>query len=194
MSKKVLVILGHPTKSSFCGDLFRIYLKGAKKSKKELKVKSIALSDLKFDPILHEGYNKRQSLEKDLLKAQELIKWADHLVIIYPTWWGGMPALLKGFIDRIILPGFGFKFKNRVLWNRMFKGKSARLIVPSGGPLLSYFFLGGNPAVKSMKYLVLKFCGVSPVRVTTIGFMRRTPNERKKRIMRKIERLGEKGC
>ena len=58
------------------------------------------LGDLRFDPVLREGYQQVQALEPDLLQAQANILWAEHLVLVYPIWWGGIPALLKGFFDR----------------------------------------------------------------------------------------------
>lgn len=64
------------------------------------------LGDLRFDPILWHGYQKVQELEPDLLAAQASITWCDHWVIIYPIWWGSVPALLKGFFDRALYSGF----------------------------------------------------------------------------------------
>jgi len=71
--------------------------------------KILIINELDFNPNLQFGYRKRTELEPDLLKAQELIKWADHLVWIYPVWWGSIPAIMKGFIDRVFLPGFAFQ-------------------------------------------------------------------------------------
>jgi hypothetical protein len=74
-------------------------------------VRELRLGQLDFDPSLHEGYRQVQPLEADLLAAQEAILWAEHLVFAYPIWWGGAPALLKGFVDRAFLPGFAFKYR-----------------------------------------------------------------------------------
>ncbi len=81
---------------------------------------------MQFNPNLQFGYQKRIELEPDLLGAWEKIKWADHLVWIHPVWWGGLPAITKGFIDRVFLPGFAFKYReNSVWWDRLLKGKTA---------------------------------------------------------------------
>lgn len=66
-----------------------------------------------FNPNLEFGYRKKSELEPDLLDAQAKLKWADHVVWIYPVWWSSVPAIMKGFIDRILLPGFAFK-KGRI--------------------------------------------------------------------------------
>ncbi|MGN5855624.1 NAD(P)H-dependent oxidoreductase, partial [Pseudomonas aeruginosa] len=59
-------------------------------------VRELKLGEVAYDPILHEGYEQRQVLEPDLLDAQRQIHWAEHLVIVYPVWWGGLPALVRG--------------------------------------------------------------------------------------------------
>ncbi|MCW8942780.1 MAG: NAD(P)H-dependent oxidoreductase, partial [Gammaproteobacteria bacterium] len=68
MKKNILVILGHPDKNSFCDLLAKTYIDSAKVSGSE--VRQLQLGELKFDPILWNGYNKIQVLEPDLIKAQ----------------------------------------------------------------------------------------------------------------------------
>ena len=109
MNKNILVILGHPDTDSFCGALCKAYIDSAKKHGSE--VRQLHLGELKFDPVLWKGYNKIQELEPDLVNAQELIQWSNHIVFVYPNWWGAMPALMKGFFDRVFLPGFAFKYR-----------------------------------------------------------------------------------
>jgi NAD(P)H dehydrogenase (quinone) len=106
MKKKILVINGHPNSESFNFGIAAAYKAGAEESGAE--VRSINIADLNFNPNLQFGYRKRTELEPDLLHAWEQILWADHLVWIHPVWWGGIPAIMKGFIDRLFLPGFCF--------------------------------------------------------------------------------------
>ena len=125
--KRILIINGHPDSESFNSSLSKAYKSGALESKAE--VREIIIRELNFDPNLAHGYRKRTQLEPDLIDAQEKIKWADHLVWFYPVWWGSLPALLKGFIDRTFLPGFAFqKRENSVWWDKLLSNKSARII------------------------------------------------------------------
>jgi len=189
--KKILVILGHPRVKSYNGALADSYVKGAKKS--GAQVKRINLRDLRFDPILWEGYAKIQELEEDLVQAQKDILWAEHLVFIFPTWWATIPALLKGFIDRIFLPGFAFKYrKDFPWWDKYLKGKSARIIVTMDAPYLYYKFFIGSPGIKMLKRGVLQFSGVKPVKITPIGQIRFLTGEKAKKWLKKIEVLGMK--
>jgi putative NADPH-quinone reductase len=109
MSKRMLVILGHPSTDSFCGALSETYVQAAKDAGHDVRL--LRLDALDFDPVLHHGYNTIQPLEPELLQAQADITWAEHLTFVYPIWWGGIPALMKGFLDRIFLPGFAFKYR-----------------------------------------------------------------------------------
>jgi len=178
MSKKILVLLGHPDRSSFCGALASAYVAGARAA--GASVRRLNLGTLKFDPILHEGYRTVQQLEPDLLRAQRYIRWADHLVFVYPMWWGGPPAILKGFIDRTFHPGFAFKFhgSDSYLWDKLLLGKSARLIITTDGPPAAIRLLYGDPAVQSMKSMTLEFCGIRPVRVSIVGSVKRATRAR----------------
>jgi NAD(P)H dehydrogenase (quinone) len=96
--KQVLIINGHPDKQSYNYALSEAYLKGA--SKTDAILTQINIADLDFNPNLKFGYRKRTELEPDLLEAIEKIKKADHIVWVFPMWWYGYPALMKGFIDR----------------------------------------------------------------------------------------------
>ncbi len=189
--KKILIILGHPNISSLNGAIADSYEKGAKEAK--YKIKRLNLSELNFDPILHQGYNQIQKLEPDLIQAQKNIKWADHIVFIYPTWWGTVPAIMKGFIDRSILPGFGFNYTGPNTWQRHLKGRSARIITTMGGIPLLYRLIC-SPGIKTLKYAFLIFCGISPVRVTMFGGIRKsTPASRINKLLDQAKKLGLKG-
>ncbi len=109
--KKILIINGHPNRNSFNFGLSASYKKGAIAAGADIK--EIVIRDLNFNPNLQFGYQKRTELEADLLDAWEKIKWAEHLVWIHPVWWGGLPAISKGFIDRLFLSGFAFSVSSK---------------------------------------------------------------------------------
>ncbi len=168
LKNKILIILGHPAKDSFCKSIANEYREAASSAGHEVKL--INLAELAFDPILHEGYNVIQPLEPDLINAQNSILWAEHIVWIYPNWWGAMPALLKGFIDRVFIPGFAFKYRdNSNLWDKLLGGKSAQLYVTMDSPPWYYRWFTKMPGHKQMKLAILNFCGISPVKISSFG-------------------------
>ncbi|MGC6583380.1 NAD(P)H-dependent oxidoreductase [Paenibacillus sp. Dod16] len=189
--KKVLIIQGNPIANCYGSQLAEVYARGAAESGAE--VRELVLAELEFDLNLSGGYKGKQPLEPDLQKAQELISWADHLVFVYPNWWGGMPALLKGFIDRVFLPGFAFKYrKNSPLPEQLLKGKTARLIVTMDSPYVYYRFYLGQPGHQMMKHSILKFCGVGSVRATNITQLRKMPEVARKQWLERVHRMGRK--
>lgn len=189
--KKILIINGHPNKDSFNFGIVAAYKKGALASQAE--VKEIVVSELLFNPNLKFGYQKRTDLEPDLIDAWEKITWADHLVWVHPVWWGGLPAITKGFIDRLFLPGFAFQYKeNSVMIEKLLKGKTAHIITTLDQPSWYYRLFFGRPSVNQLKKSVLEFCGVKPVKLTYIGIVRNSKEEARKKWLDKVENLGKK--
>lgn len=186
---RTLIILGHPDKKSFCESLATHYENGAKE--KGGDVARLNLYELSFNPNLKYGHRINQPLEEDLIEAQRLIKWANHLVIIYPVWWGGVPAILKGFLDRVFLPGFAFKYREHSSeWDKLLSGKSARLIVTSYAPVIWLYLNYFHPAVNMMKKAVLEFCGVSPIHVTSFGSLKNASEKKLEGLLYKAYRAG----
>lgn len=168
MHKKTLLVLGHPSPDSFCAALADAYLVAARQAGRD--VRQLRLGDLQFDPVLRQGYASIQPLEPDLVAAQEALSWAEHLVFVYPIWWGAMPALMKGFIDRIFLPGYAFKYRpNSVLWDKLLSGRTAHLLVTMDSPPWYFRWINGMPGHKQMKKTILEFSGIKPVRISSFG-------------------------
>ncbi len=188
--KKVLIINGHPSAESFNFGLAAAYKKGALAS--GAQVKEINIRELKFNPNLAFGYQKRSELEPDLLAAWEKITWADHLVWVHPVWWGGLPAITKGFIDRLFLPGMAFKYReNSVWWDKLLTGKSAHIITTLDQPSIYYWLAFGRPSVNQLKKTVLEFCGISPVRVTYVQPIRNSTIDFRNKWLEKAEQMGK---
>jgi len=188
--KKILIINGHPNAESFCSALAEAYRKGALRF--GMEISEIVIRDLVFNPNLPFGYQKVSELEPDLVASQEKIKWADHLVWIHPVWWGGLPAIAKGFIDRVFVPGFAFKYReNSVWWDKLLTGKTAHIITTLDQPSIYYWLVFGRPSVNQLKKSVLKFCGIKPVKVTYIGPIRTSNLEFREQWLKKVEMLGK---
>ncbi len=188
--KKILIINGHPNKSSLCYGLAQAYKLGASGAGAE--VAEINIGELKFNPNLQSGYQHRTELERDLTDAWEKIKLADHLVWIHPVWWGGLPAITKGFIDRVFLPGFAFQYReNSVWWDKLLTGKTASIITTLDQPGWYYRLMYGKPSVNQLKKSTLEFCGVKPVKVTYLGPVKSSTAENRQRWLNKVEQMGK---
>ena len=189
--KKIAIINGHPNKDSFNFGVAAAYKEGAAESGAEIK--EIVIANLNFNPNLQFGYQKRMELEPDLLNAWEIIQWADHLVWVHPVWWGGFPALMKGFVDRLFLPGFAYKYReNSVWWDKLLKGKTAHIITTLDQPGWYYRLMYGRPSVNQLKKSILGFCGVKTKKVTYIGIVRDSKEDQRRKWLGKVKELGRK--
>ena len=104
---RVLIVLGHPRSDSLCGALAKAYADGACAAGCEVEV--VGIGGLDFEPDVLARSPVAQALEPDLARARALITWAEHIVVVFPNWWGTMPARLKGLLDRVLIPGFAFR-------------------------------------------------------------------------------------
>jgi len=163
---------------------------GADKSEAECDI--VNLTDLEYSPVLKYGYRKRTDLEPDLQDAWEVITKADHLVLVYPNWWGTYPALLKGFIDRLFLPGFAFEYQEKSPFpKKLLTGKTARLVVTTDTPNWYYSLVYRKPGHNSMKKSILGFCGIKSVKISTFGPVKNSTDVQRNGWLTKVEKLGK---
>jgi len=166
---KTLIINAYPGETGLSTFLSKKYYSNLKKSKNEVKI--LNLYGLKFDKILHNGYNHNQFLEKDLQKSQKLISWADELVFFYPIWWGEMPSLLRSFFERTFIPGFAFKYEKSEK-KKLLKGKKAKIFATAGGPKWYYHSIGFIDQKRTLGR-ILNFCGIKLKKIKLYGGVRK---------------------
>jgi NAD(P)H dehydrogenase (quinone) len=184
--KKIFILLGNPDSETLSGEFTSTYENAAKAAGHE--VRRMNIGDMAFDPILHKGYKVIQEMEPDLHTMQDNVNWCDHFVLVYPNWWSGMPALLKGMFDRAWLPRFAFSFKKDSMgWSRLLKGKTSRVIVLSKtAPFSIWLMFGGY--TNQISRGILGFSGLK-VKVTKIGNSENLAPQTKDKWKRKIVTL-----
>ena len=191
--KKILILDANPSSFSFTSCLAEEYFINAEKS--GFEVKTINIRDLKFDPNLKFGYNRKQTIEPDLKEAQDLLLWCNHLVIFSPVWWYSMPAILKGFFDRVLLPEFAFMVKNNPTRQliKLLNGKTATVVYAYGAPH-NIFLQLFDPFKYQLKYGILDFVGFKNIHCyplyKTLGFANM---KRRNKFLEKIGKLGREG-
>ncbi len=148
------------------------------------------LEEMSFDVVLRHGYRSIQELEPDLKMFQENMRWSDHFVVFYPTWWSAMPAKLKGVFDRTWIPGFAFHMhKNGLGWDGLLKGKSASMIITMDSNAFLQRILFGD-STNELKRGMLGFAGFSPVRVHKFGNIKNADTNKRFKIREKVYKLG----
>jgi NAD(P)H dehydrogenase (quinone) len=186
---KIMIVVGHPHADSYCEALGEAYKRGAEEGGHQAEL--FVLARMSFDPILREGYRDEQELEPDLATARRALMASTHLVFVFPLWCGDMPAILKGFIERVLQPDLlaihaaGYKADWKVL-----KGKSARVIMTMGMPGWFYRWYFGAHALKLLRRNILQFTGVKPVRSTIHGMIEAVSDDTRQEWLRETEALG----
>ncbi|CAM1352826.1 NAD(P)H dehydrogenase [Tenacibaculum discolor] len=188
--KNILLINGHPDKESFNHALAAAYKKGAEET--NAQIEQINIADLNFNPILKFGYRKRTDLEPDLIEALDKIKAANHLVWVFPIWWAGYPAMMKGFIDRAFLPGITFQpVEGKPFPEKLLKDKTSRLIITSDTPSWYDYLFMKRPAIRQFKKGTLEFCGIKPVKTTFLSVIKDSTTEQRNLWLNKVYTLGK---
>ncbi len=173
--QNVLVVLGHPDGLSYCAALADLYAAGLDADRYDVEV--LRLGELDFDPVLRFGYRQRMPADPVIDRSQELVTWADHLVLVFPVWWSQMPSLLKGWVDRVFVAGFAYSM-NGLRADKKLRGRTATLIATAQAPTL---FAGSTPRL--VRRHVLGLCGIKTTQVLTHGWMttsRDTPERRER--------------
>lgn len=158
---KLLIIYTHPNHEGNHGYLLKeIEEELNKRNFKDYKI--IDLYKEKYNPVLKDeelySMNKRE-LSEENQKYQKLIKEANKLIFIYPTWWQNLPAILKGFIDRVFVGGFAFRYRLGVPMP-LLRGKKAAIFTASGGPHLYNKFIIRHQPIKLLSKDVLFLSGI----------------------------------
>lgn len=159
----VLVIYAHPNHESFNWAILQQIQKGLNESGNTVTL--IDLYQEQFDPVLKfDSTHKRRYLHQDpeTERYRVLISQADHLIFIYPIWWYGLPAILKGFIDRVFASGFAYTYDGN-LPKGLLKGKTAWVVYTIDSPKWYVTLFRLNIEWINMKNAILKFCGIGKV-------------------------------
>ncbi|MHB1215620.1 MAG: NAD(P)H-dependent oxidoreductase [Thiobacillus sp.] len=194
MGKRILLIQGHPDRSQrhWCHALEDAYAQGATAAGHEIRRIDVAALDF---PVLRSQFDWEQGeLPAELAPAQDAIKWAEHLVFFFPLWLGGMPALLKGFLEQVARPGFAFSGEgNNPMAKKGLTGRSARVVVTMGMPAMLYRWYFRAHSIKALERNILGFVGIAPVHETLIGMVGEMEPEHADKWLARLEKLGGRG-
>lgn len=188
---KVTVIQGHPdgTGGHLCHALADAYCTGARRAGHEVRV--IDIGKLRFPLLRTKDAFDRDLPPQELASAQEDIGWADHLLLVYPLWLGEMPAIVKGFFEQVMRPGFAYDLGGGgKAWTGRLHGKTARVVVTMGMPAAVYRWYFGAHSLKSLRRNILSFVGIKPVRATLIGLVDVANAQRRAGWLTNLEKLG----
>lgn len=182
----MLIIYAHPNKDGHCGYLLEKVIENLEKEKIYFSI--LDLYQENYNPVMQpsEHYTSgHYELAPETLKYQELIKNENKFIIIYPTWWNNMPAILKGFFDRTMTSRYAYQYINSI--PRGLLGGKALVLTTTGGPALIEKFFLGNRSIKSVTKDVLRFCGIKSKGIV-IGRARKLDEKKKIKIAKIVKK------
>jgi len=159
--KNVLVIVANPKKDSLSFTIADRVKKVNEDIKNSVEILDLYKDEKRQDFFTYEkdGFHFEPTIE--MLYYQEKIKNADEIVIVFPYWWGSMPAILKNFFDWNLSAGFAYTYENGMP-KGLLKGKDVKVYTTTGAPKFLYFFNGANRRLKKMfKNQIIEFCAMN---------------------------------
>ncbi len=193
---QILVIVGTPLADSLNYALATTYVAAARAGGAHVNV-----IDLAHDPIPDHPRDRNQvrmprderdmPLDPDVARYVAAVEAADHLVFFFPQWWGGTPAALKAWIDRVLLSGFSYRYRARgKFWDRMLTGRTSRIVMTSDAPGWWTRLMYGDAPIRTLRKATLWYCGVRTVGVSRIGDVRHRSPEDLGKAVASMTRLG----
>ncbi len=181
---KTLIIYANPKEKGHC----RAVLEEVEANLESESYEVLDLYHMNFDPVLkkedftEDGHIKTSEYSKPI---QNKITACDRLIFIYPHWWGGMPAILKGFFERVFTEGFALKFEGKMP-KPLLKGKQALVFKTTGGPTFFHLFFGNRDS-NIIKKEILKFSGIK-TKVVQIGMCSKLDDKKRLQIKRMVKK------
>ncbi|AMR09444.1 NAD(P)H-dependent oxidoreductase [Bacillus sp. FSL W8-0445] len=182
------VIYAHPNPNSFNGAILNQVIKALEDGKHFYDV--IDLYRDRFDPVLLFDEKKRRSdMKRDPETAEyrRIVKNADHLIFIYPLWWGGMPAIMKGFIDRVFAAGEAYTYQGK-LPKGLLKARTASVYYTADAPSWYLRFWQRDADWVTVKDVMLKFCGVRRVKRLLFAGVKDSSEEKRTQWLDRVYR------
>jgi putative NADPH-quinone reductase len=166
---RIAILQAHPDAAGdhLCHALAAAYEKGASEAGHEVRRLDIARMEFPFLRTQTEFLSAPQS--RDIQEAQEAIRWAQHLVIVFPLWHGTMPALLKAFVEQVFRPGFALDYGTKGFPKKLLGGRSARIVVTMGMPVFLYRWYFRAHGIRGLERSILAFAGIKPIRESLFG-------------------------
>ena len=187
----IALICGHPDGSPkrLCHALATTYAEAARAAGHTVTRFDIAKLD--FDLLRTQTEFETGTPQPDILSAQQAIRSAHHIVLIYPLWLGTMPALLKGFVEHVFRPGFAFEYTGNKMPKKLLSGRSVRIVITMGMPAFAYRWFFFSHSLRSLERNILKFAGLGPIRSTIFGGVEAASDDKRTQWLAEMERLGK---
>ena len=188
---RTLVVFNHPYEGSYCNAILKSVKAGLKKGGHEIDV--IHLDEDGFNPVMSredlKGFVQHKPVDPMVFNYKDRLEKADHLIFIFPIWWELMPAMTKGFIDKVIFPGLAYDYKESGLGMRpLLKNlKGVTMITTMNTPGVVYKYLFGNAIKKSLMTGTFAKMGYKNRKWISLNMVKMVSKEKREKWLDRIE-------
>lgn len=188
---RTLIVFNHPYEGSYCNAILNSVEKGLSRAGHEIDL--IYLDKEDFNPVMTSddllAFIDREPIDPKVLEYKSRLEKADHLVFIFPIWWELMPALTKGFIDKVLFPGVAYQYKENGLGMKPLLNnlKRVSVITTMNTPGVMYRFLFGNAIKKSLLRGTFWKMGYKNRKWISLNMVKMVSEEKRKKWLEKIE-------
>lgn len=180
-----LIVYAHPRKGSFNHAILDTFVQALLQNEHEVVVRD--LYGLEFQPVISSS-EILGGVGEDVLQEQEHLKWADVITFIYPIWWTGLPAIMKGYVDRVFSYGFAYRYVNGEQMG-MLKGKKTIIINTQGKSHAQYAASGIDKALLlTSDNGIFEYCGMEVLKHV---FFESVPSSSEATRAAWLEQIGE---
>jgi len=194
LARSICLINAHPDASPerFCAALATAYETAAREAGHHLT--RFELGDIDIECLGSAAEMATPPPQGPITQMQAAINAADHLTLIYPMWVGTMPAKLKALLEQLARGSFFLAESEGGGWPaQKMKGKSARVVMTMGMPVIAYRLMFGSASLRTMEKGVLGIAGFKPVRHDLCGMVEGSAAHRE-RFLARIARRGAEGA
>jgi len=191
---KTVIVTSHPYEGSFCHALMMSVKKGAEAHGHTVDV--IDLEADHFDPVMHSsdliGFLKHKSQDEQAQNYIARLKDANHLVLVFPIWWELMPAMMKGFIDKVIFPGETFDYtKNGYgMISKLTQLQSTTIVTTMNTPRTLYRWVYGNAIQRALIRGTFKKMGLNNVKWLSCNMVKGSSDSKRAKWLGAAEKIG----
>ena len=186
----IVIVYAHPWEKSYNHAILQSVINGLMFNDHNIDV--IDLYQDKFNPVFNKDemafYRKGEYIDEIIGKYQKKIITCDYLFFIFPIWWGSIPAILKGFFDKVFLPQWAYRVDSKLKVEGLLKNiKKTIIIVTMNSPNIYYKFILKNPIKQILIKDTLKLCGIKKIKLFQLGYIRNTGENKRKKWLTVIE-------
>lgn len=186
---KTLIVYNHPHEGSFCSAIREAVENGLRNGGHEYRI--IHLDQDGFDPVMREkdlkafvmagriGEEGLEGIDPIILKYMKKLQWAEHIVMIFPIWWMTMPAMMKGFIDKVIFPGIVYKMEDGEMISMLSKLRQVTVITAMNTPQDIYKEVFGNSIEGSLIKGTFNKIGIHDIRWISLNMVKQSGDEKR---------------